>query len=404
MLLVRARHEEAVAALRTADADGVVGPTAASGWTCVGLDHDVDDAVRLGFSTYFCVEETRSGLNLELKSDTGAQRLTWSQVSNTSQRDALANGLVDQFGPAHALDQLRALLAEDDLDAESFWQALEAVLELPEVAAPEPDRCVVVTRGDPEMVRLAAAIAGPTWILSVDSGWTITIPAHDESPTEALAAAVSGAMKRRDRTVLLWSHGDAFGLQIWRRGSVDVSWSWGSGWETVVSDPLAFETAVSEAIIPINPDLHVPTLRSLLRRQRLDELAVTSLLELLGMPSTVAEALGASQTPEEVPRAELVQRATPRQATVTALRSAWVDRRQSRSRPLYLIYAVGTAVAAFVCLVMTCLGIAVLVTDGSVVDQTAVTTEDQVFVGVFAILTVVLTPTAVYRLRKARQS
>lgn len=369
-------------------------------------DEDLEVVEHLGFSTYLWADEIRSGLTVELRQPgDGPERLTWSHVSEPDQMDAVADALVDQFGPAHALGGLRALLAQDDLDSESLWEGLEALLDLPELVAPEPDRCVVVTRGDPAMVRLAAAIAGPTWVLPVDSGWTIAIPTHhDESPTEALAAAVSGATKRRDRTALLWSHGEAFGLQIWRGGSIDVSWSWASGWETVVTDSLAFETAVSEAITPMNPHLHLPSLRALLRRQQLNEAAAASLLELLGLPGSVAETLSASQAPESVPGAELVQKATPREATVAALRSDWADRRQIRNRPLYLTYAVGTALAAFVCLAMTCLGIAVLATDGSIIDQTGVTTEDRLFVGVLAVLTLVLIPTAFYRLRRARRS
>jgi hypothetical protein len=170
-----------------------------------------------------------------------------------------------------------------------------------------------------------------------------------------------------------------------------------------VSDPLAFETTVTKAITPLNPDLHLPTLRALLRRPRLDDGAVASLLDLLGLPRSTAETLRASQAPERIPGAELVEKATPRAATTAAMRADWADRRRIRNRPLYLAYAIGTALAALVCLAMTGLGIAVLVTRGKLVDQEGVTAEDWLLVGVTAALTVVLIPTAIYRLRKFRK-
>src|SRR4051794_32610885 len=174
-------------------------------------------------------------------------RLIWPHpTSSTYQMTEAAGDLVDLFGPAHARGEVQTLLARDDLDIDSLSKALDAVLDLPELAVPEPECRIVVTRGDPVMVRLAAAIAGPTWILAADADCTITIPALHEAVPEALAAAVSATTNRRDRTLLLWRHADAFGLQIWRRGSLDVTWSWGSGWETVVRDSLALETAVCD--------------------------------------------------------------------------------------------------------------------------------------------------------------
>jgi hypothetical protein len=317
---------------------------------------------------------------------------------------ALAGALVDLFGPEDALGAVRSLLTEDDLDIESFWDRLDGLLDLPELAAPEPERCVVATRGDPAVMRMAAAIAGPTWILPLDPGWAVAIPAHDEdAQADVLAAAISGAAKRRERTVHIWSHGSAVGLQIWRRGSLEVSWSWGTAWETIVTEPLEFESEVCDAIAALNPDLHLPSLRALLRQDRLDEAAVASLLELLGLPDSIWQTLAASRTPDRIPGAELIHKATARQATLAAMRSDWADRRQVRNRPLYLVYAIGSAVAALVCLAMTCLGVAVLLTDGAVVDQSGVTAEDWLFLGAAAVLTIVLIPTAIYRLRRSRK-
>lgn len=173
--------------------------------------------------------------------------------------------------------------------------------------------CVVLTHGDAAMVRLAAAIAGPTWLAPVDAGWILTIQTQrEDAAAEALAAAVSGATRRRDRTVLLWSHGEALGLQIWAGGSMDASWAWATGWEPVINDWLEFETTVCEAIVPVQPDLHLPTLRALLRRKDLDEGGVAALLNLLGLPQSVADTLKAGAVAESITGVELVESATPR--------------------------------------------------------------------------------------------
>lgn len=157
------------------------------------------------------------------------------------------------------------------------------------------------------------------------------------------------------------------------------------------------------ALVPVNPHLHQPTLRALLRRKDLDEEGVASLLELLALPLSVVGTLRASHAPEQLPGVELVEQSTPRRAVAAAMRSDWASRSVIRTRPLYLTLAIGTALAAFVCLAVTVLGVAVLVTHGSVIDHTGACAEDRVFVGVFALLTVILTPTAVHRLRRSRE-
>lgn len=406
MLLVRANHDDVVAVLRAADTDGLVGPSAASGWTWLWVDDESLEAIEhLDFPAYLWADETRSGLRIELRRPGGsAQRVSWTQGSDTVAMDALVTALVNEFGPPGSSDEVRALLARTDLDPDLFWDGLERLLDLPAVESAEPERCVLATRADPTLVRLGAAIAGPAWIMPVESGWTVLAPAGDtDSAGDVLAAAVSGATKRRDRVVLLWTRDEAFGLQVWRGGSIDVSWSWAGDWETVASDPLAFEGEVADAITGLNPKLHVPSLKALLRRKHLDAGAADSLVELLGLPGRVAATLRSSVPAEGLPGAELLQRATPKDAAVAAFRADWADRRRIRNRPLYLAYAVGTAVAAVVCTALTGLGIAIWMTDGSVIGQAGASNEDRVFVGVSALLALVLIPTAIYRLRRARQ-
>jgi mRNA interferase MazF len=115
------------------------------------------------------------------------------------------------------------------------------------------------------------------------------------------------------------------------------------------------------------------------------------LADLLGLPSGLAETLRASAAPADIPGSELIEETTARSAVVGTMRSDWAKGyRLLRSRPLYIAYAVGILWASLGCLAMTALGIAVLLTDGSAADQAGVTTEDRVFVGIFALLTIVL--------------
>ncbi len=61
-------------------------------------------------------------------------------------------------------------------------------------------------------------------------------------------------------------------------------------------------------------------------------------------------------------------------------------------------------VTALTVIAMTVLGIAVIVTHGSVIDEKATSSEDWVFTVVFAVLSVILAPTAVCRVRRLRHA
>jgi ABC-type spermidine/putrescine transport system permease subunit I len=63
-------------------------------------------------------------------------------------------------------------------------------------------------------------------------------------------------------------------------------------------------------------------------------------------------------------------------------------------------YTVGAVIAA----ATTILGIAVLVTDGAVIDQPGRSGEDWAFSAAIAVLSLVLVPTAVLRIRRLRRS
>lgn len=416
MHIVRGRHEDAVAHLRERELEGTVGPTSASGWTCIWLDFGpeypsgIDDPVGLGFAESVWVEDTVRGLLMEVRRSGVTERLTFRPAADPDQVNRVAVAVVDLFGPSMALAEVQELLSRDTLDDNELAEGLETLLALPELRPTEPspaspERTIIATRGDESMVRMALTIAGPAWALPPDQGWTIAMaaPAGSDQPAEVLAAAVSATTKRRDRTVLIWRRDSSLGLQVWRRGTLQASWTWGTGWDTVVTDSLEFETSVCDEILAVNPSLHLPTLRSLMRRPDLDKESVATLLGVLGLPPCAHHALSMGADPGRLPDAAFIDRGTTTRAWIDAVavdHAQWVTRMQ-RSR-FYPAYAIGTAVAALVCLLLAVMGAAVLITDGSVVDEAGATSEDWLTFGILATLTVVLVPTAVVRLKRLR--
>lgn len=68
-----------------------------------------------------------------------------------------------------------------------------------------------------------------------------------------------------------------------------------------------------------------------------------------------------------------------------------------------MAYAVGTVVVAAVCTAMTALMIAVLATHGAVTEQAGTSREDWVSLAAFGALSLILIPTGVVRIRRARR-
>lgn len=149
-------------------------------------------------------------------------------------------------------------------------------------------------------------------------------------------------------------------------------------------------------------DVHLPALRSLLRAERPDGDPLATLVDLLGLPSAFLTILDAGAAVQHWPDAEYVPARSPARAWLVATTS--VRPRSGGRRVAYACYAAGTVLAAAVGVSMALLGVAVVVTDGSIIDQQQSTGSDCAFAAFFVVLSLILVPTAWLRLRGARKS
>ncbi len=269
-----------MAAFDSAGSSALVGPTSASGWTGAWSESpEGQEPDMAACSSVVVVDETPSGPRLVLRE--GGEpvvTLDWSCRSDQPSVAVAAACLTSMFGPPDRVAEVEELLSDAGHDAESLLEGLERLLDLPQLIEPDPDAVVVVCRGEVPLIRMAAAIAGPVWLVDAGAGWTLVIPTQTGGAAHAgVAAAVSAAGRRKECTLLLRRGGPARGVGVWSRGAVDANWSWNSPWRTVDPQELATETATCVALAAAAPPgLHLPTLRALLRRRILATTSSTS--------------------------------------------------------------------------------------------------------------------------------
>lgn len=313
------------------------------------------------------------------------------------------------FGALDRVNDLEELLSDAEHDVESLVTGLVEILELPELMEQGACSAGVFCRIEDSIVRLASAMAGPTWLIEAGGGWRVAQSADggDEADfaNAELAAAISAAGPRRDRALLLWRDGDAAGFTVWRRGSVEAGHSWNSRWRGLEDDELALvrETACVTGLAAVaGEDLHLPSLRALLRRSDHAGDPLAALAHLLGIPQSSLAVLDQSGRPREGLGAELVKRSSSIAAWWAAVRHRTPQPIRRSLRPFYVAYTVGTVLAALVTSALTVLGIGILATGGSLIDEPSITFEDWKQTGLLALLSVVLIPTAVFRIRRLR--
>jgi hypothetical protein len=210
--------------------------------------------------------------------------------------------------------------------------------------------------------------------------------------------------------LLLWRGHAECGYHLWRRGRpLDVH-AWNSPWEVLAIDEKhAEELAAPDGNAAViargvgRPEAAV-NLRALLRRRGTPDDLLTELVELLDLPEAGLALLAGRSTPEQLPHSERVEATSP-------ARAAWVQSRQPLGedapkalRRLERAWAWAALAAALVCAAMTALGVAVLATDGTAVEQVGTSSEDWSATLLFAVLTGVLGWLGVSRLRRLRQT
>lgn len=398
MVIVHAPHERVARQLRGAHLTALVGPTSTSGWTCVWLD-DESELAAAGWEPeeYLSIRDAPSvGAVVSVRDANGTEAVLWSSEGAAIEPSEAASTLARMFDAWEHRDDLEVLFSQEALDADDFEEALAGLLRLPALS-PGPAPGVVVCDGDPAKVRMAAGIAGPASVSTVGRGWLAIAAPPGAGGAEDLAAAISAVVRRRDHTLVLWREADSSGVQNWVRSQVQSSWSWG-GWELTDHD-LEAESRFCEMCASISPDIHMPALRALLRRwTSADPLA--ELIELLTLPDAILGVVEATATGQALPDAVHIDRVPIRRAWWAAVTSDATTPKPVRHRGIYGAYAVATALAALVSLVMTALAIAVITTDGSVIEQPGHSLQDWVAVVAFALLTAILVPTATIRIRK----
>jgi hypothetical protein len=379
LILARASQEAVVAALAGADAD--VGPTSSAGFTAVWCTGDEPILALTGTADLVAVwDEPEEGhVVLHLSLDGAEQDQVWpllrasEPAPPTSARSgALADGLARFFGTA-APSALAAGL-ESVRGAEHVTDLLEEHFELPALD-PVQRRAVTVHRGRTSDARIAGRLAArgdsPVEVTHVGDGWTVLGTDH-AGVQQIVSLAVAAAAGRRDVVLHLWrGDGPAAGFELVHREHVVAHGSWDDGWRRVVDEDWQHRDAAAEVLARrVGGEIDMPALRSLLRARTRSSDPLARLVDLLGAPTAVLDVL------DGTPSAPQAEQAEPA--------GWWRALREESSReadgpfagrPRWL-QLMATAVSGLLSVGVLIFGVAVVVTDGALLDQPGVTLAD----------------------------
>lgn len=408
-MIVRLPQAQVIA---TVEAQGLttasIGPTSSRGWTTLWSE-EVEESDRADYGAqYLAIDETPDGLQLDALLGSGAAlRQVWPYAAGTPmvQNDAMAAALAELFDCRDRQQDVEELLRGEPWDPEELVESLDALLDLPELYEPIPAVAVVAFRGEHKIARFAASIAGPALVCAEPDGWSILLASGaDETRSVQLAAGLSGAARRRDLVVDVWRDGTGSGWSLWRRGRSVAEWSWNTRWWFLKSDPVGAEALTVRRLVkalghPVDED----SLRVLLRSKRQDLDPLAELVALLSLPMDLLVPLDQPERFAERAGVEDIAKTSARRAVLQGARDDFDADAPPRWPALSMAYAVGTVVAAAVCVAMTALMIAVLATHGAVTEQAGTSREDWVYLAVFAALSLILIPTGVFRIRRVRR-
>lgn len=411
LLIVKLPQEQVIAAVETQGVIGSIGPTSARGWTTLWSPEAEEPSLVDCGAPYLAIDETAEGLHLDVFLGTGEViRQAWpygpnAPISPAEQTEAMAAGLTELFECPDRKRDLVALLGGGPSDPEELAESLDPLLDLPELFEPTPAVAVVAYRGPHKIARFAATIAGPALVHAGAEGWSILVAAgEDETRSSQLAAGVSGAAGRRDPVLLIWRDGLASGWSLWRRGLPVADWSWNARWRFVESDPLGFEAQTVRSLVkamgaPVNEN----SLRALLRSQRSNPDPLAELVALLSLPRDLLVSLDNPGQFRAIIGVEHVAKTSAPKAVLQGALGGFDAGTPSRWPSMSTAYAIFTVLAAVFCVAVTILLIAVLATDGAVVDEAGWGRGDWARLAWAAVLSLVLVPTAVVRMRRVRR-
>jgi hypothetical protein len=194
-LAVRADRDRLLAVLRSGSIPCAVGPSEHDNWVVIRLPAgaDPDPVARQAMATFdspvlaLRVSSDAESLGVRLWRE-GEQLVHHDWPEHPFQVGELAADAIQAAARriSHALHRpdAEAELAEPlrgdaDLDVDARVESLIALLGLPSrLTDAAPAHVLVLHRGERAVARLAASIAGPTWLVPCDRGWMVLAPAE----------------------------------------------------------------------------------------------------------------------------------------------------------------------------------------------------------------------------------
>ncbi|QLQ11558.1 MAG: hypothetical protein HZY75_15770 [Nocardioidaceae bacterium] len=329
LAFVHASKDALFEVLDRANAEAVVGPTSASGWTASWVDDD--EPVRAAFPDYVLLFSHDKRTRLCVSRDGASSETDFPRKENAAAfgRVVADLGALWKVDPAAIADSL----SDEMTDPDTVLHALSEVVALPDLEEPDLDTAVVVIRAKPGDVRMAAELAGPLCLLPIGNGWFVFT---GQVETMAGAAAAASSMAGRNSTVIrLWRRGAESGYEQWRQGKPEAGWSWNELWRHTAASRVRAAAEVAEVLSErFSAGVTDPVaLRALLRRDVMSGDPLLEFLPLIGVPTDPVAIL--DQPADSVPEgSELIAKLPWYKAFFTRTSPEVLVR--ARSRPVWL--------------------------------------------------------------------
>ncbi|GAA1727005.1 hypothetical protein GCM10009793_25000 [Brachybacterium phenoliresistens] len=416
LVLLRAAQADALAALRPMGR-GEAGPTSPAGWTAVRTG-DADALAGLGDAVL--IDESEGRIVLEVRTAEGTTSWSWcpdwcedetelgDEEQDAARRSAVANAVARAFGQPAEHGPVEALLREV-LDEEELIEGLDRIVDLPAWDRRWAGRSVVLIRDGSEELRMALRLLArdghPLRVADLDG--TLAMQCA-EIEGRALGEMLAESRSTGEAPVVhLWrGSGSAAGIDLlrrdhrperegwapWVRDVETTAIDWDTGWRSVEEgDPRHREDLAATIVRTLAPATDSDALGRPVIRPEEDRDPMASMAAMVGIPPQVIAILdGDTDAPamQAVKPASLVRDLWQCVREVTGVR----DRAALRV-PFVVLSVLGAVIVVLlglVCLGMTAVGIAVVVTDGAFIDEPSATVEDWISVFLFALLTIVM--------------
>ncbi|MFD1833830.1 hypothetical protein ACFSDA_01960 [Brachybacterium rhamnosum] len=381
------------------DPTASVSPGSERGWTAAVVEDE--DALPSNLPSILLDLDVE--VTLVVRTDSRSTALRWVPASEIPRADELTvpptivDALTDvlELSPDHRDVLISRIAARPDPD--DLAQDLGSAVGLPDIDPPQPRTAVVLAQIPEKRMRAAGSLATatlvPVELSALDDGWSLLQPTTDAETSDELAIIVGTALQagnlghRRRRVLLLWrGEGATSGAMVFHRSRMLASMVWSSSWTEPALSGWEVRDEITEEFARLSRDRPVDSarLRALFRSDDVPGDPLTTLVDVLGVPP---EAIAALDRTPSAPARE-----TP--APVGFWRYLWAllngaDSSERIPRSWAIGFGALALVVTGVFAVMLALGIAVLATDGSVVDEHGSTIEDRVATAVFAVATLV---------------